>query len=142
MPTTRRLDTGDVDELTALYRTDEWWGDRGRADVEAAIAHTDLPLGLFDGGDLVGAARVLTDATYYARVYDVLVAPDRRGEGLGRRLLEDLLAHPDLAGVDAVSCSARADLVGFYETCGFERVESFERDGEAAPTVLLAVTDR
>lgn len=54
---------------------------------------------------------------------NVIVASDRRGEGLGERLMDAVLAHPDLGSVDGLSLLCRAGLVPFYESVGFEQYE-------------------
>ncbi|ESP89044.1 GNAT family N-acetyltransferase [Candidatus Halobonum tyrrellensis] len=116
---TVELDPTDAAELTALYAEYGWWADRDAGAVAAALSNTDLALGVRDGGTLVAAARVLTDFAYYARVYDVVVAADRRGEGLGRALLSALADDERLRGVNlALLC--REGLVPFYESAGFE----------------------
>jgi hypothetical protein len=63
---------------------------------------------------------VLTDYTYYANVFDVIVAADRRAEGCGKELLEGIRAHPDLQSVVGLSLLCRRGLVPFYESVGFE----------------------
>lgn len=59
--------------------------DRTETDVERAVAETDVMVGLRDTETdrLIASMRVLTDFTYYARIYDVIVATDRRDEGVG-----------------------------------------------------------
>ncbi|MXR41657.1 GNAT family N-acetyltransferase [Halobaculum sp. WSA2] len=114
------LDGDDTEELLALHREYGWWDEREREDVARALANTDLALGLRDGDELVAAARVLTDFVYYARVYDVVVATDRRGDGVGRRLLDVLTDHERLDDVNPVLL-CREGLVPFYESAGFER---------------------
>ena len=113
------LDPTDAEELLSLYREYGWWDDRQRDDVAEALAHTDVALGLRDGDDLVASARVVTDFVYYARVYDVIVAADRRGEGVGRELLEAAVGDDRLAEVNPVLL-CREGLVPLYESVGFE----------------------
>jgi len=123
----RDLVPDDAVELTALYGEYGWWADREVEGVRRALANTDVAVGIEAGedGDLVAAARVLTDRTYYANVFDVVVAAERRGEGLGARLLEAVVDHPDLRSVVGVSLLCRQGLVPFYGSVGFER-----HDGE------------
>lgn len=116
---TVELGADDAAELTALYREYGWWADRDRESVETAVSNTALTLGVRDGGDLVASARVVTDFTYYARVHDVVVAANRRGEGIGRRLVSTLADDERLAGVNLVLL-CREGLVPFYESVGFE----------------------
>lgn len=91
------------------------------ADVETMLAETDVVIGLTDSvtGDLVAFARVLTDSVYKALIFDVIVRDDRRGTGLGGRLMEEILAHPDLGRVDHFELYCLDDLVPFYERWGF-----------------------
>jgi len=112
-----------ADELLGLYREYDWWADRDPENVRRALEHTDEVVVLRDGdnesGDPLAAARVLTDYVYYAMVYDVIVAEDRRSDGLGTDLMAAVVAHPRLQDV-APSLLAREGLVPFYEACGFD----------------------
>jgi predicted GNAT family N-acyltransferase len=129
----------DAAEVAALYETYEWWADRDPADVERALANTDLAVGIREEtGDLVAAARVLTDLVYYARLYDVIVASSRREVGIGERLVAAVTDHPELQAVDAIALTCREGLVPFYDRCGFERHEpTVDVDGE--PEVFLTM---
>ncbi|MXR20578.1 GNAT family N-acetyltransferase [Halobacterium bonnevillei] len=110
-----------ADELWSLYREYDWWSDREPDSVRRALRNTDETVLLRDEetGDPVASARVLTDYVYYAMVYDVIVAQDRRGDGLGTELMAAIRDHPRLQDV-APSLLAREGLVSFYESCGFE----------------------
>ena len=110
----------DADDYLELYRGFEWWADRDRANVERALEHTPLAVGLREAGELMAAARTLTDFVYYAKVYDVVVAESRRGEGLGTRLMEAITETAALDSVDVLELRCREGLVPFYEGAGFE----------------------
>jgi GNAT superfamily N-acetyltransferase len=129
MAEVRDLTPADAPALTALYEDYEWWDDRTESRVRKALAASDVAVGVVtddDGGadedgNLVAAARVLTDYTYYAMVFDVIVAADRRDEGLGEVLMTAVRDHPDLQSVDGIELMCRDGLVPFYESMGFER---------------------
>ena len=125
MTEVRDLTPDDAPALTALYEEYEWWEDREVEGVREALAETEVAVGLYAESDLAAAARVLTDYAYYATVFDVIVAADRRGEGVGETLLDAVVDHPDLQSVPGLSLLCRDGLVPFYESVGFER---FERD--------------
>lgn len=73
-----------------------------------------------DGDTLVGFATALSDGVLMASVSLLEVLPGHQGRGIGRALLERLLAGiGPLYGVD-VCCDD--DVVGFYERFGFQRV--------------------
>ena len=120
MTTVRELTVDDAPALTALYEDYEWWADRDIDAVRTAIAETEVAVCIEDADELVASARVLTDFTYYATVFDVIVAADRRGEGVGATLLEAVIDYPDLQAVDGFSLLCRKGLVPFYESVGFE----------------------
>jgi GNAT superfamily N-acetyltransferase len=83
----RDLSPDDAPELTDLHGEYGWWADRDVGTVRRALADTEVAVGVEDGDRLVASARVLTDFAYYANVFDVVVAADRRGEGVGERLI-------------------------------------------------------
>lgn len=147
------LSGADVEALWAAFQG-TWYGeDRTRADVRGMLAGTDELVALFDDGEpedagdgatqesdaaeqdsegsegeptLVAFAHALTDYTHVAFVRDVVVRADRRGEGLGVRLITALIEHPELTDVDEVTLACPTELVPFYEETGFEVRE----DGE------------
>lgn len=115
------LTSGQVDDLHELYRNEWWTADRDRADLEPMVSNSDVIVAFGDDvtGELVAFARVLTDSVYKALVFDVIVAPDHRGTGLGDRLLSAVVDHPDLSGVESFELYCLEELVPFYERWGF-----------------------
>lgn len=118
MTTTRTLSPADAEDLTLLYEEYDWWEDRQVEDVRRALSETEVAVGIQEDGTLIAAARVLTDYTYYAYVFDVIVACDRRGEGIGKQLMRAVRDHPELDDV-TLSLLCRSGLVPFYESVGF-----------------------
>jgi predicted GNAT family N-acyltransferase len=51
---------------------------------------------------------------------NVIVAADRRGDGLGETLMAAVVDHPDLQSAPGLSLLCREGLVPFYELLGFE----------------------
>lgn len=114
------LTPSQEEELWRLYQ-DEWWT-RGRTleGVRRMLVQSDLVLGLVEpSGELAGFARVLTDGVYKALILDVIVAARWRGEGLGRRLMGAVMAHPDLSGVQHFELYCLEEMGPFYEQWGF-----------------------
>lgn len=114
-----------ISDYCALYRSYPWWHDRTLDDVRKAIEHSDLIVGLVDteAGNLVAAGRVLTDFVYYGKVYDVIVEESRRGNGIGRVVMDEIVTHPAIDSLDVLVLDCREGLVPFYEDCGFRRHE-------------------
>jgi GNAT superfamily N-acetyltransferase len=77
-------------------------------------------------GELVGFTRVVTDRATFAWVCDVFVSEPARGRGVGKRLVEAVVAHPELQGLRITILSTR-DAHGLYEQYGFKLLEHPER---------------
>src|SRR5881397_2633867 len=66
--------------------------------IERAIANS-LCFGIYKDKEQVGFARVISDYATFAYLADVFIIEDHRGRGLSRRLMEAIMAHPDLQGL-------------------------------------------
>jgi GNAT superfamily N-acetyltransferase len=78
-----------------------------------------LPFGLYaPDGSQAGFARVVTDRAVFAYLADLFVLDEHRGRGLGKWLVETVLAHPDLAGLRRWTL-ATADAHSLYARFGF-----------------------
>jgi GNAT superfamily N-acetyltransferase len=108
----------DVDYVHAFLTTSYWSPGVPRDTVARAIAGS-LCFGLYaPDGAQCGFARVVTDRATYAWLADVFVDPAHRGHGLGVRLVETVLAHPELQGLRRWALATR-DAHGLYERFGF-----------------------
>ena len=105
----------------ALYRSAWWSAERTPEDVRRLLQGPSLFFAVAEreSGKLVALARALTDDVYKVLVFDVIVHPDHQGEGLGRRVMDDLLAHPALARVRHIELYCLPELEPFYDRWGF-----------------------
>ena len=81
------------------------------------------------------AAMPVSDRCVYAGVleHSVYVAAAQRGYGIGRRLLEALIAHADAAGIWTIQSGIfpeNAASVELHQRCGFRVVGTRERLGQ------------
>ena len=89
-----------------------------RETVERSIENS-LCFGAYDEeGRQTGFARVVTDAATFAYLGDVFVLPEHRGKGVGKQLMDAVMAHPDVQGVRRFML-ATEDAHGLYERYGF-----------------------
>lgn len=75
----------------------------------------------FAEGRLVGTARALSDMIRQGVVYDVAVLPEYQGQGIGRRLMEGIMAC--LPGVSLI-LFASPGKEAFYEKLSFRRLKT------------------
>ena len=90
-------------------------------------------------GRLVATARAIGDETKRAWIYDVMVAPERRGRGLGEAVVRLLLDHPAVRHARRVYLGTR-DAQGFYARLGFgDRAERETARRRFAHTEMILI---
>jgi GNAT superfamily N-acetyltransferase len=109
----------DIDRVHQWLSTDAFWAlGRTRETVETA-ARNSLNFGAFTrDGTQVAYARVATDHATFAWLCDVYVDRDHRGEGLGTRLSEAVVARLRPMGLKRVLLST-LDAHDVYARVGF-----------------------
>lgn len=111
-------------QLQQLFDAHTFWaGGRSRQQLRRLLAGSPVVVSLWQGGRLVGFGRASSDGVCRAVLWDVVVAGDLQGLGLGRRVVEALLQAPELRGVERVYLMT-TNSAGFYEQLGFVRVQS------------------
>lgn len=121
-----RPSAADLNILHVLLRETYWSPGIPRETVERACANSLCAIARDEAGVLVGFARVVTDRASFAWLCDVIVAPDRRGKGLGRRLVGALQGHDELQGLRRWLLGTR-DAHGVYSALGFQPIAAPER---------------
>lgn len=96
-----------------------WAADRPLEDLAIAIHHSCPVISVWHFDKLIGFARATSDGIYRATIWDVVIHPDYRGEGLGRNLVQTVLAHPHMNRVERVYLMTTHHQ-SFYEGIGFE----------------------
>ena len=115
----------DLSVIHGFLRTAYWSMGVPAAVVKRAIDGS-LCFGLFEHDHQVGFARTITDRATYAYLADVFVLPSHRDRGLGRWLVECVMAHPDLQGLRRFSLVTR-DAHELYRPFGFEALANPDR---------------
>lgn len=108
----------DVAAVHAFLAGTYWARGVSRDVVERSLRHS-LCFGVYAGGRQVGLARVITDRATFGYVADVYVLEEYRGRGLAKRLIECIVAHPELQTVRRLLLATR-DAHGLYTPFGFK----------------------
>jgi GNAT superfamily N-acetyltransferase len=87
------------------------------ATLRTAIDHS-LCFGGYVDGSQVAFARVISDRATFANLVDVFVLPAYRGRGYSKRLMEAVMAHPELQGLRRFTL-ATSDAHDLYGQFGF-----------------------
>jgi ribosomal protein S18 acetylase RimI-like enzyme len=108
-----------VAALLDLYRHAWWTRSRSGPQVRRMLRHTDLCVCAWSGRQLAGFARVSTDFTFRAVIWDVIVREGFQGKGLGRALVTRVTRHPRLRQVEGFWLYT-TDKQAFYRKLGFK----------------------
>jgi GNAT superfamily N-acetyltransferase len=103
------------------FLTRSYWARGVPPDVVQRSIENSLVFGVYGGDEQVGFARVVTDRATFAYLADVFVLEGHRGRGLGKWLMEVVLAHPELQGLRRWML-ATADAHGLYRRYGFREL--------------------
>jgi len=109
----------DIAAMHAYLTRSYWSPGIPYATVQRA-ARNSLCFGLYEmaGGSQVGLTRVVTDHATFAYLCDVYVLEAHRGRGLGKYLLNTVMAHPALTGARRAMLGTR-DAHALYRQFGF-----------------------
>ncbi|MBD2179073.1 GNAT family N-acetyltransferase [Pseudanabaena sp. FACHB-1998] len=114
----------DLKQLQALLKIGAFWAkERTLQGLAIAIENSKPVVTVWDSDRLIGHARATSDGIYRATIWDVVIDPDYRGTGLGRKLVQTVLAHPHVCNVERVYLMTTHQQK-FYEHIGFEQNSS------------------
>lgn len=97
------------------------WGN-GDAEAQAtALGHALFSVCLIAGDDVIGCGRVVGDGGQYYYVQDIIVLPPHQGQGLGRRIMDAIMAYLAAHARPGafVALMAAHGVAPFYERYGF-----------------------
>lgn len=116
----------DLDVVCALLHSTYWADQRPRELIEKSVANS-LCFILLHAGQQVGFARAVTDHATFTWICDVIVSPAHQGKGLGKWMVECIIAHPELQ--NGTQLLRTRDAHTLYERYGFVRSECLRRGG-------------
>jgi len=107
-------------KVQRLFDRHAFWA-RGRSfdQLKRLLAGSDAVVSLWRGKRLVGFGRATSDGFSRAVLWDIVVAGDLQGHGLGRRVIEELLHTPPIVGVERVYLMTTKS-ANFYRKLGFQ----------------------
>ncbi|MEL6813340.1 MAG: GNAT family N-acetyltransferase [Cyanobacteria bacterium J06598_3] len=134
-----KFTASQLTELCKLFEVAAFWAkDRRPEEMAYAIAHSHPVVTAWDGDQLIGFSRATSDGLFRATIWDVVIHPDYQGAGLGRRLVETLIAHPHMNRVERTYLMTTHQQ-RFYERIGFEQnsTTTMVLHNQAVPECLL-----
>ena len=115
---------GQLQQLQRLLDAHSFWASgRSKRELSRMLTRSQAVISAWQGSRLVGFGRATSDGVFRAVLWDVVVAGEHQGRGLGRRIVKALLQEPVLQGVERTYLMT-TNSAGFYEQLGFTAVES------------------
>ena len=115
----------DLEAVCGFMARSYWAQNRTRPTIERALRNS-LVFGVYEGSCMVAMARIVSDYATFAWLCDVFVREDYRGRGIGKWLMESILAHPELQGLRRWLLATR-DAHGLYSQYGYTSLHNIER---------------
>ncbi len=117
----RNLQNADWNRMKEIYES-VGWAKHTEEIIQRVFQASNIVALAFSEGRLVGFGRALSDGVFNAAIYDVVVHRDDQGRGIGKAIVEDLLAQ-----LEAVSCVHLIFTTGnepFYMKTGFRKAKT------------------
>ncbi len=119
-PEIREYGPYDQAEILELYHAVGWTSYTDRPEMlRHAFAHSLLILGAYDGDRLLGIVRAVGDGASVVYIQDILIHPEYQRQGIGRRLLQTVMARYPQVYQMLLSTDNTPATLGFYRSCGF-----------------------
>ena len=109
----------EINQVRNLFDAHSFWAQgRSRRALVRMLLGSCSVVSAWQGDRLVGIGRATSDGVFRAVLWDVVVAEEHQGQGLGRQIVQALLASPPVAASERVYLMT-TNSSGFYERLGF-----------------------
>ncbi len=130
----RRL---DIEAIHRFLAEESYWAQTRTLEQTRTAIENSMCFGAYVGDRQIGFARVVSDLATFAYLGDVFVLSEYRGRGVSKKLMQAIIAHPDLQGLRRWLLATR-DAHGLYEKFEFSALKFPDRWMErTAPDAYL-----
>lgn len=111
----------DIAAIHGFLSKHSGWSDNIPIERIQTSINNSLNFGLFHHDKQIGFARVISDFSTIAYLGDIYVLDNYRGKGLSKKLMDTVMAHPNLQGLRRwILLTSTADWL--YEKYGFMKL--------------------
>jgi len=108
----------EIDTIHDYLCNHSYWARNRSSETVRQSINTSLCFGVYTQNTQIGFARVITDYSVFAFILDVFVLEHHQGQGIGKLLIQAIMAHPDLQ-TKLLWSLATKDAHGLYSKYGF-----------------------
>jgi len=120
------VDSWPEQDIVSLYKIGGWW----KESYDSSLVHTMIT-GSFVFAVVVdtvkektiGMGRVISDGISDAYIQDLIVDPEYRGQGIGKKLVDTLISHCKTSGIVWIGVIAEPGSHEFYHHLGFAEMK-------------------
>ncbi|MCK5171233.1 MAG: GNAT family N-acetyltransferase [Bacteroidales bacterium] len=111
-----------TEQFFDLFETTDWNTkyELTKEELFTALKNSWYSISVFDNEQLIGFGRIICDSIVHALILDVIIIPERQGEGIGKEIMEKLVSECKKHKIRDIQLFSAKDKAGFYEKLGFE----------------------
>ncbi len=108
-------------EYFRLFESAGWNADYGLTedDLFESLRLSWYQVSAYEGDELVGFGRVISDGVLHALIVDLIVLPAYQGRDIGRTILASLVERCQASRIRDIQLFCARGKAGFYRKCGF-----------------------
>ena len=104
-----------------------YWAKNRSYETVVRSVENSLCFGMYNESEtMIGFARVVSDFAVFAYIMDVFILEEYRNKGLGKKLMDGIMKHPDLQGLQRIMLATK-DAHEMYRKFGFKMTESADK---------------
>jgi Sortase and related acyltransferases len=107
-----------IDVIHRFLAEDSYWARERSIEQTRTAMDNSICFGVYADERQIGFARVVSDKATFAYIGDVFILDEFRGRGLSKRLMTEIVSHPELQGLRRWVL-ATLDAHGLYQQFGF-----------------------
>ena len=116
----RLTPTNGLEKLQSFLQENTFWArNRNKKQLCNMLSNSTVVVSLWHHNQLIGFGRATSDLVFRAVLWDVVVASDRQGHGMGKLILEAILANKKIQSVEKVYLMT-TNSSDFYQQLGFK----------------------
>ena len=116
----KRLPINGIGKLQALLNENTFWAkERKTSELKIMLAHSIAIVSIWRKDRLIGFGRATSDHIYRAVLWDIVIANDMQGLGLGKIVLKSILSSKYIKKIQKVYLMTTYGSE-FYEQLGFK----------------------
>ena len=109
-----------LSQLKSFLNENAFWAkDRNIEQIKKMLLHSSVVISLWHQNRLIGFGRATSDHVFRTVIWDVVIASDHQGLGMGKLIIEAILKNKKIKSVEKVYLMT-TNSTEFYQQLGFQ----------------------